>query len=45
MKSFISLHDLTDHMPIIASTNLKKLNQKPYMTYTRDTKNFDAESF
>ena len=32
-------------MPIIVSTNLKKLNQKPYMTYTRDTKNFDAKSF
>ena len=26
MKSFILLHDLTDHMPIIVSTNLKKLN-------------------
>ena len=32
-------------MPIIVSTNLKKLNQKQFMTYTRDTKNFDAESF
>ena len=44
-KSFILFQNLTDHMPIIVSTNLKKLNQKPYMTYTRDTKNFDAESF
>ena len=26
MKSFILLHDLTDHMPIIVSTNLKNLN-------------------
>ena len=45
MKSFILLHDLTDHMLIIVSTNLKKLNQIPCMTYTRDTKNLDAESF
>ena len=26
IKSFILLHDLTDHMPTIVSTNLKKLN-------------------
>ena len=26
MNSFILLHDLIDHMPIIVSTNLKKLN-------------------
>ena len=26
IKSFILLYDLTDHMPIIVSTNLKKLN-------------------
>ena len=37
-KEMILLHDLTDYMSIIVSTNLKKLNQKPYMTYTRHKK-------
>ena len=45
MKSFILLHDLTDHFPILVSTNFGKLDLTPDEMLIRDTKHFNVEKF
>ena len=45
MKSFILLHDLTDHFPILVSTKFRKLDLTPDEILIRDTKHFNIEKF
>ena len=45
MKSFILLHDLTDHFPILVSTNFDKLDLTHDEMLIRDTKHFNVEKF
>ena len=45
IKSFILIHDLTDHLPILVSTKLKFYEQDSATITFRDTTRFDAEGF
>jgi len=44
MKSFIHLDDLTDHLPILVSTDLHAIDQTCSPTLIRDTKHFNRDA-
>ena len=45
LKSYILLHDLTDHLPIILNTNMQPHTALASTTFERDTKYFQMEAF
>ena len=43
--SFVILHNLTDHLPILASSYFKTIEKKSNSGYFRDTKEFQVDNF